>query len=217
VSGSYLILLHTSLLTNECSPSSNFTICSRLTRAADSVATLGAGPFVCLVQRGARPEHLLALVGQAGHIRELVAVELEDAAQLALLRVLPVQALVYIFHVHRQLLNARFVVQRHLMVRYDAVRVASNLRSVRLLVVLRLRDRVVQLHHLDAEGLDRDDLIGVDVELLLVSFLIGRSFAQIEVLHGRVVVFGHDGACVAAWGRQRLLALRVCLGGQGRL
>ena len=126
-----------------------------------------------------------------------MAVKLKHLAQLTLLVVLALQADTYIVNVHMQLLNARFVVQRQLIILVNAIRIRSNSCSVRLLVVLCFCDRVVKFHNLNTECLDCDDLIGVDVELLLVFILVARRLCDVEGLHSLVVVISDDGASPA--------------------
>ena len=64
---------------------------------------------------------MLALVRQSRYVCVLMAVELEYPAQLTLLVVLALQADTNIVDVYMQLLNARFVVQRQLIILLNAI------------------------------------------------------------------------------------------------
>ena len=69
--------------------------------------------------------------------------------------------------------------------------------SIGLKVVLSLSDSLGELEHLEAEGLDGDDLVRVDIDLLLIAVLVCEGGLHIEVLDSVVVVLWHDWAIVS--------------------
>ena len=80
-----------------------------------------------------------------------------------------------------------------------------------MVVELGLCDSLSELEHLKAEGLNSDNLIGVDVDLLLVAFLVCERSLHVESMNGVLVVLRHDGAIVACF------LFGDCLDGKGGL
>ncbi len=159
-----------------------------------------AGPGVGAVHHGTGAEDGLALVGQVGHVGELVAVELKHSAEGGLLAPLALQAVLDVPGVGEQEVNLGLVNESSTRVGGDLGFVLSNLNLVLLEVGLGLGNLLGQLKNLETEGLNGNNLVGVDVNLLLVALLVGELGVQVEVVHSLVVVLRHNGAIVGGGG-----------------
>lgn len=159
--------------------------------------TVVGGPHVGWHHHGAGAEDGLALVGKVSDVGELVAVQLEDVAQVGLLVPLTVKALGNISQVEEEHVNFGLGEESLVGVVRDLGLVSSNSLSVVFVVVLSLSDALGELENFETEGLDGDDLVGVDVELLLVALLVSDGGVHVEVMDSVVEVLRHDGAIVA--------------------
>jgi hypothetical protein len=159
-----------------------------------------SGPAVARVEHGVGTKDGSALVRKVGNIGELVAVKLKHTAQLRLLSPLAVQAVTNISHILVKNLDLGFVQKGLVAVSGNLGGVLGNFLLVVLDIVLSLGDSLSELEDLKSEGLNGDDLIGVDVNLLGVALLVSEGTAKVEVVHGVVVALGHDGARPATLG-----------------
>lgn len=132
-----------------------------------------------------------------GNIGELVAVELEDLAEGGLLAPLTAKAVRNIVHILVEHIDLGLVAQGGTSVVVDFGGIGLNLVRVFLVVPLGLGDSLGELQDLESEGLDGDDLIGVDINLLLVAVLISEGGIQVEVMDSVLVVLWNNGARVA--------------------
>ena len=128
---------------------------------------------------GARSKDGLALVGQVSHIGELMAVELEHCTERLLFIPLSVKAVLHIIHIHEECINLRLVVDCFLSIVVNFSGVQSNVRCAFFIIVLGLCDSLRQLHSLKSEGLDCDDLVRVDVNLLLIAVLVCEGGVEV--------------------------------------
>ena len=154
-------------------------------------------PGVSGMKMGAGSENGFALVWQVGDIGELMAVELEDGAEGGLLAPLTAQAVRNIVHILVEHIDLGLVAQGGTSVVVNFGGIGLNLVRVLLVVPLGLGDSLGELQDLKSEGLDGDDLIGVDINLLLVAVLISEWGIQVEVVDGVLVVLWNNGAIVA--------------------
>jgi hypothetical protein len=159
-----------------------------------------SGPAVAWVQHGVGTKDGSALVGKVGNISELVAVKLKYAAQLRLLSPLAVQAVTNISHILVKNLDLGFVQKSLVAVSGNLGGILGDFLLVVLNIVLSLSDSLSELEDLESEGLNGDNLIGVDVNLLGVALLVSERTAEVEVVHGVVVALGHNGAGPATLG-----------------
>ena len=157
-----------------------------------------SGPGVSLVQVGAGSEDGLALVGKVSDVGELMAVELENGSQGLLLLPLTAKAVGDVVDILVENLNLTLVLEGLVGVGDDLGLVLGDLLGVVLVVVLGLSDSLGKLEDFESEGLDSDDLVGVDVDLLLIALLVCEGRLHVEVLDGVSVVFGNDGTVVGA-------------------
>jgi hypothetical protein len=161
---------------------------------ADGRASARArGPGVGLGEHGASNENFFALRRDVGNEGELVAVELQNVAQLLLLVELTVEALADVVRVHVEHRDVGLVVQGASLVLDQALAVFVDVAVVLVVGVHHGGDPAVQADQLQSQGLDRDDLVRVDVNLLLVALLVSEGHRQVEVLPGVGVVLGHKG------------------------
>ena len=129
-------------------------------------------PAVGAIKVGSGSQDWLALVWEVGHVGELMAVEFEDSPESLLIVPLAGEAVSNILHVQEEHVDLGFVVEGSSRVSSNLGLVLSNLLGVELEVCFSLGNSGSQLHHLESEGLDSDDLIGIDVNLLLIALLI---------------------------------------------
>ena len=163
-----------------------------------SVAILASGPGVSLVQVGAGSEDALALVGKVSDVGELMAVELENGSQGLLLLPLTAKAVGDVVDILVENLNLTLVLEGLVGVGDDLRLVLGDLLGVVLVVVLGLSDSLGELEDFESEGLDSDDLVGVDVDLLLIALLVCEGRLHVEVVDGGTVVLGDDGTVVSS-------------------
>lgn len=158
---------------------------------------VACGPGVGRVQLRVCAEDGLALVGQVSDVSELMAVELEHAAERLLFVPLAGQAVSNIVDILVKHVNLRFVVKSVCSVGVNFGVVGSNSLGVVLEIVLSLSDSLRKLKHFKSKGFDGNDLVGVNVDLLLIALLVCEGGAQIKIVHCVVVVVRHDGTVVA--------------------
>ena len=143
---------------------------------ADGRASARArGPGVSLVEHGASNQNFFALRRDVGNEGELVAVELQNVAQLLLLVELTVEALADVVRVQVEHRDVGLVVQGASLVRDQALAVFVDVAVVLVVGVHNGGDPAVQADQLQSQGLDRDDLVRVDVDLLLVALLVNEG------------------------------------------
>lgn len=160
---------------------------------------------------GTSSEDSLALVRQVCDIGELMAVELKDGTESLLLVPLTVEALLDVVHILVQNVNLCLVVQSALSIVSNLGTVCTDFDGVSFIVVLSLSDSLCELENLKSESLDGDNLVGVDVDLLLVAILVREWRVKVVAMDGVVVVLGNDRAVVATLSLG--LGLGSCLGG----
>lgn len=158
---------------------------------------VACGPGVGRVQVSVCAEDGLALVGQVSDVCELMAVKLEHAAERLLFVPLAGQAVSNIVDILVKHVNLRFVVKSVCSVGVNFGVVGSNSLGVVLVVVLSLSDSLRKLKHFKSKGFDGNDLVGVNVDLLLIALLVCEGGAQVKIVHCVVVVVRHDGTVVA--------------------
>ena len=144
-----------------------------------------------------RAKDRLALVGQMGHIGELMAVELEHGTERLLFVPLAAQAAGNVVNVLVEHVDFRLVVQCFVAVLHDSALILLDLLRVGLEVVLSLHDALGELQDFQSDGLDSDDLVGVDIDLLFVAILICEGLLKVEIVHGVVIIFRHNGSIIA--------------------
>lgn len=162
-------------------------------------------------------EDRFTLERQVGNVSELVAVEFEDAAQRVLILPLASQALCNVLHVIVKNFDLGLGKKSLVGVGSDLCLVLGDLDRVVFEVVLGGRYALRQIKHFETEGLNSDDLVGVDVDLLLVAFLVRDRVSQVEFVNSLVEALRHDG-CVPALthtGGGSNLALRAKGDGSG--
>lgn len=158
---------------------------------------VASGPHVGGVEHGVGAEDGLALVGEVGDVRELVAVELEHMTQGVLLLPLTAKALGNVAHVEVENIDLGLGKESLIGVGSDLGFVLGDGHSVVFEVVLSLGDALRELEHLETESLDGDDLVRVDVELLLVKLRVGDGRMEVEVMDSVREALRHDRAIVA--------------------
>lgn len=158
---------------------------------------VACGPGVGRVQLRVCAEDGLALVGQVSDVSELMAVELEHAAERLLFVPLAGQAVSNIVDILVKHVNLRFVVKSVCSVGVNFGVVGSNSLGVVLEIVLSLSDSLRKLKHFKSKGFDGNDLVGVNVDLLLIALLVCEGGVQVKIVHCVVVVVRHDGTVVA--------------------
>ena len=164
------------------------------------VVTVVCGPGVGGGEHGAGTEDGLALVGEVGHVGELVAVELEHVAEGGLVVPLTAKALGNVTGVGEENVDLSLGKKSLVGVGGDLGLVLGNSLSVVFEIVLGLGNALGELEDLETEGLDGNDLVGVDVDLLLVALLVGNGGGEVEVVDGVVERLRHDGTVVARLG-----------------
>lgn len=133
---------------------------------------LACGPSIDSIQVSASAENGLALMWQVGHVSVLMAVELDDGSKLLLFAPLTTEAVGNIVDIVVKNLDLGFVDKSFVRILCDFLSILIDLFSVGLEVVLSLSDSLGKLQDFESKGLDSDDLVRVDIDLLLITFLI---------------------------------------------
>ena len=131
------------------------------------------------------------------HIGELMAVELEHSTERLLFVPLAAQAAGNVVNVLVEHVNLRLVVKGLVAVCNDLALILLYLLRICLKIVLSLSDALCQPQNFQSEGLDRDNLIRVDIDLLFVAVLISEGLLKVEIVNGIVVIFWHDRTIIA--------------------
>lgn len=157
------------------------------------VVLRACGPRVDVAEGGTGSEDGLALFGKHSNVGELMAVKLNNIAESPLLRPLSGESLSDVINMKLKNIDLGFVLEGHERVHGDSSLVHGDLSSVMLEVVLGMGDSVRELKDFETDGLDGEDLVRVDIDLLLVALLIGEWGVDVEGMHGVVVDLRDDG------------------------
>lgn len=148
---------------------------------------------------GTSSEDSLALVRQVCDVCELMAVELKDGTESLLLVPLTIEALLDVVHILVQYVNLCLIVQSVLSIFSNLGTVCIDFDGVSFIIVLSLSDSLGELENLKSESLDSDDLVGVDVDLLLVAILVREWRIKVVAMNGVFVVLRNDRAVVGSF------------------
>ena len=161
-----------------------------------SVVTLtlaASWPFVDWVNGCTWAKNGLALSGQVWNEGELMTVELEYLAEDLLFVPLAMEAVRDILNIEVKNIDLGLVEKRFLWVLGDCLLVLHDLVIVRLLELLSFGDSLRQGKYFESQSLNSNDLIGVDINWLLVGVLVNKGLSQAILINCFLIIGRHDG------------------------
>ena len=132
-----------------------------------------------------------------GYVGVLMAVELYNRSELFLLGPLAAEAIGNIIYVFVENLDLCLVGQSFICILCNFLSVLLNLMSIGLEVILSLSNSLCELQHFESKCFDGDDLIGVNVNLLLIAFLIGERLLKAKFVDSLTVFLWDDRTVVS--------------------
>lgn len=157
-------------------------------------------PGVHVGKDGSGSEDGIALWWDVRHIGVLMAVKLKDTSVDLFLSPLSLEGHHKIVDIHIESHDSLGVVEGSSGVLRDLLSVVGNNGGMDLEIVLSLLNSHGELENLNSEGLNGDDLIGVDIDLVVVEVLGDGWEAEINIMDGHGVVLWNNGWVISSLG-----------------